>query len=84
MENISIQVIKGNEESLNKYFSEISNIPLLSPDEEVELAVKIHRGNRKALTRLVQANLRFVVRVALDYRNHRLPDDLREAGSRSQ
>jgi RNA polymerase primary sigma factor len=82
MENISIQVTKGNEESLNRYFSEISNIPLLSPDEEVELAVKIRRGNKKALTRLVQANLRFVVRVALDYKNHGLPlEDLINEGN---
>ena len=61
------------DESLIRYFGEISNIPLLSSQEEVELAQKIRNGSRKALTKLIQANLRFVVRVALDYKNQGLP-----------
>jgi RNA polymerase primary sigma factor len=61
------------DESLIRYFGEISNIPLLSSQEEIELAQKIRKGSKKALTTLIQANLRFVVRVALDYKHQGLP-----------
>ena len=61
------------DESLIRYFGEISNIPLLSSQEEIELAQKIRKGSKRALTTLIQANLRFVVRVALDYKNQGLP-----------
>ncbi len=66
---------KGSErdESLIRYFGEISEIPLLSSQEEIELAKKIRKGSRKAFTKLIQSNLRFVVRVALDYKNQGLP-----------
>jgi RNA polymerase primary sigma factor len=68
--------------SLTKYFGEISNIPMISPEEEVRLAIRIRKGDRKALTMLVQANLRFVVRVALEYRNQGLPlEDLINEGN---
>jgi RNA polymerase primary sigma factor len=71
-----------NIESLSKYFGEISNIPLLSPEEEVKLAAQIRKGNRKALTQLIQANLRFVVRIALEYKNQGLPlEDLINDGN---
>ena len=65
--------ISENEESLTKYFGEIANIPLLNSQEEIELAKQIRKGNKKALTKLVKSNLRFVVRVALDYQNQGLP-----------
>jgi len=63
----------GPDDLLNKYFGEISHIPLLTPEEEVELAIKIRKGNKEALTTLIQSNLRFVVRVAFEYRNQGLP-----------
>jgi RNA polymerase primary sigma factor len=59
--------------SLVKYFGEISAIPLLKAAEEVELAAKIRSGNRKALSKMILANLRFVVRVSYEYRNQGLP-----------
>ena len=65
--------ISENEESLTRYFGEIANIPLLNFQEEIELAKQIRKGNKKALTKLVKSNLRFVVRVALDYQNQGLP-----------
>ena len=73
MEKLNTRKTSERDETLIRYFGEISNIPLLSSQEEVALAQKIRKGNRKALTALIQANLRFVVRVALDYKNQGLP-----------
>jgi len=73
MEKSNTRKFSDRDESLIRYFGEISNIPLLSSQEEIELAQKIRKGSRKALTTLIQANLRFVVRVALDYKNQGLP-----------
>ena len=50
--------------SLDKYLQEIGHEELLSVEEEVELAQKIKKGDRRALERLTRANLRFVVSVA--------------------
>lgn len=66
--------------SLDRYLQEIGREPLITPDEEVELAQEIHRGNRRALDKLVKANLRFVVSVAKQYQNQglSLPDLINE------
>ncbi len=58
--------------SLDKYLQEIGKEELLSIDEEVELAQRIRKGDRKALERLTKANLRFVVSVAKQYQNQGL------------
>ena len=55
-------------DSLNAYIREISRFKPLSPDEEKELGRRIQRGDHKALQRLVEANLRFVVSYAKRYR----------------
>lgn len=73
MERSNNKKSSERDESLIRYFGEISNIPLLSSQEEIELAQQIRKGNRRALTTLIQSNLRFVVRVALDYKNQGLP-----------
>ena len=49
------------------YLKEIGRVPLLSPDEEIELAIKINEGDAKAKQRLCQANLRLVVSIAKRY-----------------
>jgi RNA polymerase primary sigma factor len=55
-------------DSLNAYIREISRFKPLSADEEKELGRRIQRGDHKALQRLVEANLRFVVSYAKRYR----------------
>ena len=66
--------------SLEKYLQEIGKEELLTVEEEVELAQKIRKGDRKALDRLTRANLRFVVSVAKQYQNQgiSLPDLINE------
>ena len=58
--------------ALDKYLNDISKIPLLSADEETELAQNIKKGDEIALERLTKANLRFVVSVAKQYQNQGL------------
>ena len=59
--------------SLDRYLTDISKVDLLTPDEEIRLAQQIKKGNKKALDKLVRANLRFVVSVAKQYQNQGMP-----------
>ncbi len=63
----SHQRSKGSE-TLKKYLQEISRLPRITPEEEKILGAKIHKGNKAALKKLVEANLRFVVSFAKKYR----------------
>lgn len=63
----SRQRSKGSE-TLKKYLQEISKLPRITPEEEKILGAKIHKGNKAALKKLVEANLRFVVSFAKKYR----------------
>ena len=67
-------------ESLDKYLQDIGKEELLSTEEEVDLAMRIKKGDQKALERLTKANLRFVVSVAKQYQNQglSLPDLINE------
>ena len=69
---INKSITPRSEQSLDKYLSEISRVPLVSTEEEVLLAQAIHAGGKKgeiAKDKLVKANLRFVVSVAKQYQN---------------
>ncbi|MDA7867828.1 RNA polymerase sigma factor RpoD/SigA [Akkermansiaceae bacterium] len=59
--------------SLRLYMREISETPLLTPQEEIELAALIKKGDKDARTRMIKANLRLVVKIAQDYSNYGLP-----------
>ncbi|MFQ5988515.1 MAG: RNA polymerase sigma factor RpoD/SigA [Candidatus Methylomirabilales bacterium] len=58
------------DEALAAYLRRIVKIPLLSKSEELRLAKQIHKGDEKALKKLVESNLRFVVKVALQYQGY--------------
>ena len=66
--------------SLDKYLQEIGREDLITVEEEVELAQRIKKGDRRALEKLTRANLRFVVSVAKQYQNQglSLPDLINE------
>ena len=77
---ITKSITNRESDSLDKYLQEIGKEELISTDEEVELAQRIRKGDRKALERLTKANLRFVVSVAKQYQNQglSLPDLINE------
>ncbi len=66
------QITARDQRSLERYLLEIGRLPRLSPQEEAALAVSARSGDRRAVERLVTANLRFVVSVAKQYQNHGL------------
>ena len=59
--------------NIGLYLREISQVPLLTPQEEVKLAAQIKRGNKKAREQMIKANLRLVVKIAHDFSNYGLP-----------
>ncbi|MBD3168328.1 MAG: sigma-70 family RNA polymerase sigma factor [candidate division Zixibacteria bacterium] len=67
-----IRRYRDEERSLDLYLREIGETPLITPDEEVELAKRIRKGDHRALEKLTKANLRFVVSVAKQYQNQGL------------
>jgi len=77
---ISKSITNRETASLDKYLQDIGKDLMITADEEVELARKIKTGDQKALERLVNANLRFVVSVAKQYQNQglSLPDLINE------
>lgn len=69
---INKSITNRESESLEKYLAEISKEEMVSLEEEVELAQRIKKGDKKALERLTKGNLRFVVSVAKQYQNQGL------------
>jgi RNA polymerase primary sigma factor len=69
---ITKSITNRESQSLEKYLQEIGKVDLLTPEEEVELAKRIKKGDEIALEKLTKANLRFVVSVAKQYQNQGL------------
>ncbi len=69
MENIDLSVPEGVsiEDPVRMYLKEIGKVPLLSAEEEIELARKMEDGDQEAKKRLAEANLRLVVSIAKRY-----------------
>lgn len=66
---ITKQITSHDSHSIEKYLQEIGRFDMLSAEEEVALSKRIHEGDQKALQRLVEGNLRFVVSVAKQYQS---------------
>ncbi|HQY12867.1 MAG TPA: RNA polymerase sigma factor RpoD/SigA [Ferruginibacter sp.] len=77
---ITKSITNRESQSLEKYLQEIGKVELITPEEEVKLAIRIKQGDQKALEKLTKANLRFVVSVAKQYQNQglTLPDLINE------
>jgi len=66
------QFTNRESQSLDKYLQDIGKVDLLTPEQEIELAVRIKKGDQSAMEKLTKANLRFVVSVAKQYQNQGL------------
>jgi len=67
------QIAHGERSNLQLYLQEIGKTPLLTIDEEITLAKRIRRGDKAARDHMIQANLRLVVKIAMDYKDFGLP-----------
>lgn len=64
---------KSNDKAMRLYLKEVSKIPLLTADEEKELGRRIQQGDREALQKMTESNLRFVIKIAKKYRGSGIP-----------
>jgi len=71
-ENVSMAYATAND-PLGLYLRDISREKLLTPEEEIKLAARIKRGDKKARQRMIEANLRLVVKIAAEYSEYGLP-----------
>ena len=67
------QIAHGERSNLQLYLQEIGKTPLLTIEEEVQLARRIRRGDKAARDHMIKANLRLVVKIAMDYKDFGLP-----------
>ena len=84
MKNLQIKsrITPRSSRTIDTYLRDIAQLPLLTLQEEFELAQRIHTGDERALERMVQGNLRFMVSVAKNYQNMGLDlEDLISAGN---
>ena len=65
--------MESSDNNISLYLREISQVPLLTPQEEIKLAAQIKRGSKKAREQMFTANLRLVVKIAHDFSKYGLP-----------
>ncbi len=77
---ITKQITRREEASISRYFMDMNKYPMISAEEEAELASRIREGDDEALEKLVLSNLRFVISVAKQYQDQglSLPDLINE------
>ena len=81
-DNNALRYSDSDNEVLSTYLKAIDKIPLLTYEEEYDLALKAKNGDKKARERLINSNLRFVVSVAKKFRGQGIPlEDLRNEGN---
>lgn len=75
MKNFKItqSITDRQDPSLSIFFKEVSKLPLIDADKEIELSRRVKEGDERAANELVKANLRFVISVAKQYQNKGLP-----------
>jgi RNA polymerase primary sigma factor len=65
--------VEDTDSGIKIYLREIGQVALLTPEQEIELAARIKKGDKEARSLMIRANLRLVVKIAHDYANLGLP-----------
>ena len=63
----------ADDSTISNFFKEVRKTELITPEEEIELALRIQDGDTKAMDRLIKANLKFVISIAKEYQGQGLP-----------